>query len=77
MTRIAARLVSLLRHPAVWIPVAALAAVTALFLHTDLDQELVRPFFSGYVDGTDVGVRFRLGEEQPYKALYVWGVYPA
>jgi lipid A 4'-phosphatase len=77
MMPIAARLVSLLRCPAVWLPALLLAAATALFWQTDLDQTLIRPFFSGYVAGTDVIVRFPLAEQQPWKALYVWGVYPA
>jgi len=77
MTPIAAKLIFLVRHPAVWIPAAVLAAATALFWYTDLDQVLVRPFFSGYVTGADVGVRFPLGDDQPWKTLYVWGVYPA
>ena len=77
MTPIAARLISVVRHRAVWIPAAVLAMATTLFWYTDLDQVLVRPFFSGYVAGADVGVRFPLGDDQPWKTLYVWGVYPA
>jgi lipid A 4'-phosphatase len=77
MTPRAARLISLVCHPAVWIPAAVLAIATALFWTTDLDQALVRPFFSGCMADTDVGVRFPHGEHQPWKSLYVWGVYPA
>ena len=55
-----------------------LAIATALFWTTDLDQAIVRPFFvSGCGAGADVGVRFPHGDEQPWKALYAWGVYPA
>ena len=72
------RLISLLRHPAVWIPVVVLAVATVLFWTTDLDQRSIRRFFSaGHVAGTDVPVRFPYGEKQPWKALCDWGEYPA
>jgi lipid A 4'-phosphatase len=78
MTPHAARLISPLRHPAIWIPAAVLAIATALFWTTDLDQALVRHFFfSGDAAAADVGARFPLGAHQPWKALYDWGVYPA
>ena len=66
-----------MRHPAVWIPAAVLAAATAVFWYTDLDLAMVRPFFSGDPAGADVAVRFPLGDAQPWKTLYDWGVYPA
>ncbi len=73
----AARLVSLVRHPAVWIPAAVLAIATVLFWTTDLDQEVVGQFFSGDKASPDVAARFPHGEEQPWKSLRAWGVYPA
>jgi lipid A 4'-phosphatase len=77
MMPLAARPISVVRHPAIWIPAAVLSIATVLFWTTDLDQAAVQQFFSGYVVGTDVAVRFPLGEEQPWKLLYNWGVYPA
>jgi lipid A 4'-phosphatase len=58
----------------VWIPAAALAAATALFWTTDLDLATVRCFSTGQRAGPD---GFPLGQMQPWKALYDWGVYPA
>ena len=77
MTPIATRLVSVCRHRAVWIPAAVLAIATALFWTTDLDQAIVRQFFSGDKAIPDIAARFPHGDEQPWKSLYVWGVYPA
>ncbi len=78
MKRIVAKLISLVSHPAVWIPAAVLAAATAVFWYTDLDQAIVGQFFSrGHLDGSIVAIRFPLGEEQPWKFLHDWGVYPA
>ena len=47
MMPIATRLVSVCRRPAVWIPAAVLAAATVVFWCTDLDQAIVRLFYSG------------------------------
>jgi membrane-associated phospholipid phosphatase len=60
----------------VWGPAALLAATTALFWYTDLDQAAVRHFFSGDA-AADIAARFPLGNQQPWKLLYDWGVYPA
>jgi membrane-associated phospholipid phosphatase len=69
-------LISPLGHAAVWVPAAVLAVATALFWFTDLDQSLVRRFFSGDT-AADVAARFPLGTQQPWKLLHDWGVYPA
>lgn len=72
----AARLISVLCHPAVWIPAAVLAIATIVFRTTDLDQSLVRLCFSGD-RAADIDARFPLGTQLPWKLLYNWGVYPA
>jgi lipid A 4'-phosphatase len=71
------RLVAVVRHPAVWVPAAVLAIATALLCSTGLDEALVGRFFSGYVAGDDVVARFPLRDEEPWRTLYDWGVYPA
>jgi lipid A 4'-phosphatase len=73
MTRIATKLLSVCRHPAVWIPAALLAAATVLFWCTNLDVAIVRLFYSS--DPSRRG--FLLTNTQPWKTLYDWGVYPA
>ena len=70
-------MVALVRHRPVWIAAAVLAAATALFWCTDLDQALVRPFFLGDPSSADPAVRFPLVTHQPWKMLRDWGVYPA
>jgi lipid A 4'-phosphatase len=77
MMPIAARLISVARRPAVWIPAAVLATATVVFWCTDLDMAIVRPFFSGNPSGGEPFVRFPLTTAQPWKTLYNWGVYPA
>ena len=68
--------VSIIRSPAVWIPLLLLGVLTLVFRLTDADLALVRPFF---VEG-EAGGHFRdhwpLMERYPWKALYDWGVYP-
>ena len=76
MSPIPARLVALVRHPAVWIPAAVLAAATALFWCTDLDQTLVRLVYVKDA-GAEIASRFPLGTHQPWRLLYDWGAYPA
>ena len=77
MKSILARPIAWVRHPAVWIPAVALAAVTVMFWQTDLDQILVRRYFSASAPGSEVLVRFPLAAHQPWRWLYEWGVYPA
>ena len=76
MIRVALRLMSPVAIAIVWGPAALLAATTALFWYTDLDQAAVRHFFSGDA-AADIAARFPLGNQQPWKLLYDWGVYPA
>jgi lipid A 4'-phosphatase len=77
MMSIAARLASVVRHPAVWIPAAVLTAATAVFRYTDLDLAIVQRFFSGDPSKEAPFLRFPLTTAQPWRTLYIWGVYPA
>jgi lipid A 4'-phosphatase len=82
MTMIGARLLSVVRRPAVWIPAAVLAAATVAlrcdFGSENLDLALVRPFFSGQPVANDGGkYGFPLRDRQPWRGMYEWGEYPA
>jgi lipid A 4'-phosphatase len=77
MMPIAARLISVVRRPAVWIPAAVLTTATVAFWYTNLDLAIVRPFFSGDPSRGEPFARFPLTTTQPWKTLYDWGVYPA
>lgn len=67
----------MVKRPAVWIPAVALVAATVLFWCTNLDVELVQPFFSGDKAAASVSARFPLKYAEPWHALYHCGIYPA
>ncbi len=77
MAPVARKVLSVLRSPAVWVPLVVLAAATAVFCCTDLDIALVQPFFAGDASGPQSDARWPLKSAQPWKALYDWGEYPA
>jgi len=74
---IAVKLAPKLRSPLVWAPAALLAAATVVFWCSDLDMAVLRLFFSDDRTAVSIAARFPLGEMQPWKLLYDWGVYPA
>jgi lipid A 4'-phosphatase len=62
----------LVQTPAIWVPLALFGGCTVVFRVTDADIALARLFFR-----EEAGVRFPLGQTQPWLALYEYGVYPA
>jgi lipid A 4'-phosphatase len=67
---------SILRCPAVWIPLLLLGVATAVFRWTDLDLALVRPFFVEGEADWPFQAHWPLRDVYPWKALYDWGIYP-
>jgi lipid A 4'-phosphatase len=68
---------SVCRRPAVWIPAAVLAVATVVFWCTNLDEVVVRQFYSDKPLHGKHFIKFPLSTAQPWKTLYNWGVYPA
>lgn len=68
--------VAAMRSPAVWLPLLLLALLTALFRWSDADMQVSR-FFVKNVNAPDMPSRWPLGFNQPWRALYDWGLYPA
>jgi membrane-associated PAP2 superfamily phosphatase len=58
--------------PALWVPLAFFGVCTVVFRFTDADITLARLFFH-----EEAGVRFPLGQTQPWLALYDYGICPA
>ena len=70
-------IISVVRSPAVWIPLLLLATLTAIFRFTDADMAFVRLFFAGSQAGPRLADRWPMMVAFPWKALYDWGIYPA
>ena len=75
MVHLAKKLVSIAARRSVWIPAAVLAILTAVFWLSDADLALLRPFYSAA--GATPDARWPLGQAQPWRFLYDWGVCPA
>jgi lipid A 4'-phosphatase len=69
--------ISVLKKPAVWIPLLILLAATVAFRFTDIDILLSRPFFVSETGSEKTEAHWPLKIAEPWKSLYEIGVYPA
>jgi membrane-associated PAP2 superfamily phosphatase len=63
----------LLKTPPLWIPLVLLAVITLFFRLTDADLTLAQLFFNDAGSGS----RWPLGDAEPWRWLYDYGIYPA